>query len=146
VRSKRTAGQRCRWALGGAAVSWLAATVATAAFATQPAAGRYAGQWCVTVAAEQPVCGPAEVEWRGAGRARVGISDIVYTLRLRNHEVEVTLKHGAMQIDAFTAIYEWHGTSLRFIDADKNVRYELCTEALRKPPRRPTNTLPAAPH
>ena len=33
--------------------------------------------------------------------------------------------HGAMQIDEFSAPYDWDGDTLRFSDADKNVRYEV---------------------
>ena len=33
--------------------------------------------------------------------------------------------HGAMQIDEFSAAYLWEGTTLRFSDADKDVRYEV---------------------
>jgi hypothetical protein len=33
--------------------------------------------------------------------------------------------HGKMQIDEFSAVYLWDGTTLRFSDADKDVRYEV---------------------
>jgi hypothetical protein len=33
--------------------------------------------------------------------------------------------HGKMQIDEFSAAYEWDGPILRFIDAAKDVRYEV---------------------
>lgn len=107
------------------AALWLTCAQAMAA---QPAVGRYTGQWCVALPNADAACGPAQVQWR-TGRAWVRISDIVYTLRLRTSQVDVELKQGAMQIDAFTAIYEWAGTTLRFVDAQKNVHYELQTQA-----------------
>jgi hypothetical protein len=33
--------------------------------------------------------------------------------------------HGPMQIDEFSAAYDWDGTTLRFSDAAKAVRYEV---------------------
>jgi hypothetical protein len=33
--------------------------------------------------------------------------------------------HGQMQIDEFSAAYDWDGTTLRFSDAAKDVRYEV---------------------
>ena len=33
--------------------------------------------------------------------------------------------HGQMQIDEFSAAYDWDGTTLRFSDAAKAVRYEV---------------------
>ncbi len=96
-----------------------------------PRPGRYAAQLCVTLPAAEPSCGAAELEWRRAGRARVRISDIVYSLQLKTSQVEVVLLHGAMQIDSFTAIYEWDGDTLRFVDADKNVLYEVRPGAAR---------------
>ena len=33
--------------------------------------------------------------------------------------------HGAMQIDEFSAAYQWAGDTLRFSDAAKNVSYEV---------------------
>ena len=107
-----------------AAALALASTTAVAAPANL-SPGNYTAQFCVTLPGAEPNCGPAELEWRRAGRARLRISDIVYTLRLKTSQVEVVLLHGAMQIDTFTAIYEWEGDTLRFVDADKNVRYEL---------------------
>lgn len=116
------------------ATKWLAATILFAAAVSALAAprpGRYAAQLCVTLPAAEPSCGAAELEWRRAGRARVRISDIVYSLELKTSQVEVVLLHGAMQIDSFTAIYEWDGDALRFVDADKNVLYEVRPGAAR---------------
>ena len=97
----------------------------TAGASAAPKPGRYAAQLCVTLPAAEPSCGAADLEWRRAGRARVRISDIVYNLQLTTSQVEVVLLHGAMQIDSFTAIYEWDGDTLRFVDAVKNVHYEV---------------------
>lgn len=116
--------RRRHWCIAGAA-PWLTCAVAMAA---PPAAGRYAAQWCVALPNADAACGPVQVQWR-TGRASVRISDIVYTLRLRTAQVDVALKQGAMQIDGFSAMYEWDGATLRFVDAEKNVRYELQTQA-----------------
>lgn len=121
---------------GGCAATILAC--ASAAVAGPPAAGRYVAQMCVAVSNLEPACGRAEIEWRAADRAVLRISDVVYALRLYTSQLDVVLMHGAMQIDGFTAIYEWDGPTLRFIDADKNVRYEVRSE-------RPLTALPKRP-
>ncbi|MFZ2652171.1 MAG: hypothetical protein WA210_18895 [Burkholderiaceae bacterium] len=102
---------------------------ATVAAAQPPVLGRYTAQFCVAARGVEPTCGPAQIEWRDARHARVRISDIVYTLRLRTSQIDVVLEHGAMQIDGFTAIYEWNGSTLRFVDAEKNVYYEIRPDA-----------------
>ena len=99
---------------------------------------------CVTVAGAEPACGPAQIEWTGRNRARVRISDVVYSLSLRKGQVEVVLKQGAMRIDGFTAVYEWEGTALRFADPDKNVRYEIQSEARLKARPKEAPTPPPA--
>lgn len=107
---------------------------------------------CVTVAGAEPACGPAQIEWIDRHRARVRISDVVYALRLRTSQIDVVLKQGAMQIDGFTAVHEWEGMALRFADPDKNVRYEILSEARPKAKAkgasnaRPTTQLDAPPH
>lgn len=94
--------------------------------AAPPPPGRYDGaQLCVANGDASPTCGGVELEWRHARRARLRVSDVAYTLVLRTSQVDVTLQHGAMQIDAFTAVYDWDGDTLRFTDAAKNVRYEV---------------------
>jgi hypothetical protein len=120
----RTAAAACSLALSGL----LAAAHAA------PAAGRYDGQLCVAIRAGAPDCGPASVEWRSPGIARVRVSDLLYSLTLKSSQVDVVLKHGAMQIDAFTGRYEWDGSTLQFIDADKGVRYEVKVGKRRRPP------------
>jgi hypothetical protein len=124
------------WHRSGCAAAILAC--ASAAAAGPPAAGRYVAQMCVAVSNVEPACGRAEIEWRAADRAVLRISDVVYALRLYTSQLDVVLMHGAMQIDGFTAIYEWDGPTLRFIDADKNVRYEVRSE-------RPLMVLPKRP-
>lgn len=126
----RAAPRRRRHCLGGAA-AWL---VCATGFAAPPPTGAYAAQWCVTPPNAEAACGPARAEWRTPRRALVRISDIVYALQLRTSQLDVTLKQGAMQIDAFSASYEWDGPTLRFVDAAKGVRYELRLDAA--PPRR----------
>ena len=95
-----------------------------AAAQAAPAAGRYEGRLCVATTSA-PDCGPASVELRGKGLARVRVSDMLYSLTLKSSQVDVVLKHGAMQIDGFTGVYEWKGEVLHFTDADKGVRYEV---------------------
>ena len=115
-----------RTAVRMAAPALAAALGGTCALAT-PAPGHYGAEFCVTTAASAaPGCGPAEVEIRPAGVARVSISDISYRLQLKkSSRVDVVLMHGAMQIDEFTAPYEWVGNALQFADADKRAIYVL---------------------
>ena len=134
----RGPGRRVPAAWFGLQVSgWVSASLSMPALAA-PAAGRYDGHLCVaTATAAAPDCGPARVELRGAGQALVRVSDFLYSLTLQGGQADVVLKHGAMQIDGFTAVYEWkpsgnpngassgRGNSLHFVDADKGVRYEV---------------------
>ena len=103
----------------------LAGLLAAAAVPAAPAAGRYEGRFCVAIRSGPPDCGPVQVDLRRADQALVRVSDLLYSLTLRSGKVDVVLKHGAMQIDGFTAPYEWQGNALRFVDADKGVRYEV---------------------
>jgi hypothetical protein len=128
--------------------AWVAGclTCSLVAAAPPPAAGRYAAQLCVTVAGAEPACGPAEIDWIDRHRARLRISDVVYALRLRAGQIDVVLKHGAMQIDGFTAVHEWEDMALRFADPDKNVRYEIRSEArLRVKPKPALTPRPTTP-
>jgi hypothetical protein len=79
----------------------------------------------VTLEATPASCGPADAEVLRGNRVLVRISDIVYRLKLNSSQVEVVLMHGALQIDAFVAVYEWEGPNLAFVDAAKRTRYEL---------------------
>lgn len=106
-----------------------------AAAQATPAAGRCDGQLCVANRNGAPDCGPASVEWRRSGVASVRVSDMLYALTLKSSQVDVVLRHGAMQIDAFTGRYEWEGGSLQFVDADKGVRYEVQFGKRRRPAR-----------
>jgi hypothetical protein len=111
----------------------------TTAAAAQPAqSGRYDAQLCVaTRADEAPTCGAAEVEVEVAGRRlNVRVADIVYRLALRSEELDVETMHGRMQIDEFSAAYQWAGDTLRFSDAAKNVLYEVRLGARRTPAKR----------
>jgi hypothetical protein len=116
----------------------LAAAAAVAAAlpvlaAPAPAAGHYDAQLCVaTTTSAGPSCGPAEVELRANGEARVRVADIVYRLQLNSSQVEVVLMQGTMQLDEFVASYEWVGRSLQFDDKDKNARYEVRLGELRR--------------
>jgi len=100
-----------------------ASAVTSAAPAAPP--GRYDAELCVaTRPGAAPSCGAAEVEVTPA-RISVRVADIVYRLALRPAQLDVATMHGQMQIDEFSAAYEWEGTTLRFNDADKDVRYEV---------------------
>lgn len=112
----------------GAAAAVLAALVALPA-AAQPASGRYDAQLCVRLGDASPSCGPVEAQLQQGNRLRVRISDIVYQLKLHSSQADVTLMHGAMLIDEFVAPYEWSGSTLAFVDADKRTRYELTLRA-----------------
>ncbi len=113
-----------RAAAARAAAMFAAAAIASPALAV-PEAGRYDAQLCVATTPAGPSCGPAEVELRANGEARVRVADIVYRLQLNSSQVEVVLMHGTMQLDEFVASYEWVGRSLQFDDKDKNARYEV---------------------
>lgn len=101
------------------------AVLPAAARADEPAAGRYDGRFCVSVAEAAADCGPAQVDVLRNRRLNVRISDIVYQLTLNSSQVDVVLMHGSMQIDGFFANYEWADSALRFLDQDKRTRYEL---------------------
>lgn len=108
------------------AVTLFATTAASAAVSEgRPAAGRHVAQLCVTTAVAAPSCGPAQVDLRRDGSARVRVDDVVYRLQLHSSQVEVVLMHGAMQIDEFTVPYDWVGRSLQFTDDERHVRYEV---------------------
>jgi hypothetical protein len=108
-----------------ALISLLAATGTSAAPAPPAPPGRYHGELCVATRPQAaPTCGAAEVEVTPA-RISVRIADIVYRLALRPAQLDVETLHGKMQIDEFSAAYDWQGTTLRFSDADKDVRYEV---------------------
>ena len=108
------------------ALAALAAGGASAAVADgPPALGRHAAELCVANASAAPSCGPAQVELRRDGSARVRVDDLVYRLQLRSSQVEVVLMHGAVQVDEFTVPYAWVGSSLQFTDDERKVRYEV---------------------
>ena len=106
----------------------LLAPLAAGALVAQPAApasGRYEGRLCVATGTASAECGPAAVTVRSAKDMRVQVADIVYRLALHSSQLDVVLMHGAMQIDGFTANYDWEGRALIFNDPDKPVRYRI---------------------
>ena len=106
-----------------ALIALLAAGAAASAMPAAP--GRYDAELCVaTRPGAAPSCGAAEVEVTPA-RISVRVADIVYRLALRPAQLDVATMHGQMQIDEFSAAYDWDGTTLRFSDAAKDVRYEV---------------------
>lgn len=98
---------------------------AASAAATPPAAGRYAATLCVANATQPRSCGPAEAEVRDGGAVDVRVSDIVYRLATAGNAAVVVVTQGQMMIDAFDTGPQWVGHSLSFVDAEKQVRYEL---------------------
>lgn len=108
----------------------LAFALAAASAAAVPPPGRYAATFCVATAASAPPnCGAAEFELRSKSTAWLRIADIVYQLQLRPGQLDVTTLHGRMQIDEFSAPYEWRDRVLSFVDEDKGVRYEVTVGA-----------------
>lgn len=113
----------------------LAAGGSTAAPLARPDAGRHEAQLCVATLPKAPSCGPAQVDVRSDGSLRLRIDDIVYTMRLHSSQVEVVVMHHVVQIDGFTAPYEWVGNTLQFRDDDRNARYEVRFAQGRSPKR-----------
>ena len=59
-------------------------------------------------------------------RISVRVADIVYRLAAASRRSSTSRRCTAqMQIDEFSAAYDWDGTTLRFSDAAKDVRYEV---------------------
>lgn len=114
----------------------LVALAAAPACKAAPAPGRYRATLCVaTSASAPPSCGPAELEIQSASRAEVRVSDVVYRLHLRPRQVDVSTRHGRMEIDEFSAEYAWQGDVLSFFDTEKKARYEVKAGARIRPPR-----------
>ena len=93
-----------------------------------PAPGRYSARLCVQPLAgpaAESNCGPADALLQRGNKAVLRISDIVYRLELHSSQVEVVLMHGSMQIDGFTAVYDWQGRTLRFEDREKGIAYAV---------------------
>lgn len=116
----------------------LAASLFAAVAAAQPASsGRYDGQLCVATRPDvQPRCGTAEVDVSSGHRLSVRVADVVYRLDLREAQLDVTMMQGRMQIDEFSAAYQWKGDTLLFGDPAKDARYEIRVGTRRPPARR----------
>ena len=109
-----------------AALMLAAAALAAPAAAAGPAPGRYQATLCVSAAASAPAsCGPAELEIRSPSRDQVRVADIVYRLATSGNAAVVVVTQGQMMIDAFDTGPQWSGHSLRFLDAEKQVHYQL---------------------
>lgn len=113
----------------------LAAGGAAAATASRPGAGRHDAQLCVATLPHPPSCGPVRAELRADGTLRLRIDDIRYDMKLHSSQVEVVVMHNVVQIDEFTAPYEWVGSTLQFTDDERKARYEVRFE--RKPANEP---------
>ena len=103
----------------------LATGCACATTLTRPEAGRHAAEFCVATLPKPPSCGPAQADLRADGTLRVRIDDIVYNIKLNSSQVDVVVMHNAVQIDEFTAPYEWLGNTLQFKDDDRKSVYEI---------------------
>jgi hypothetical protein len=114
---RRTSAALIALAAGGAAA---------AAPSTPSAPGRYAAELCVATQAQAPpTCGAADVEIAAGPLVLVRVADIVYRLALGSDRLDLQTMHGQIQIDEFSTAYAWQGTTLRFKDPDKDVRYEV---------------------
>ena len=90
-----------------------------------PSDGSYDGELCVSTGNGAPNCGAAEVSL-SKGIARVQVSDMVYHLMLlESGRMDLILMHGAVHVDDFSATYTWEDSFLRFVDADRRVRYRI---------------------
>ena len=117
------------------AAAGLAPALAASPPAAPPRAGSYDAELCVTLQrGAAPTCGAADVVVSGA-HLSVRVADIVYRLALQRAKLDVETMHGQMQIDEFSAPYEWVGDTLRFGDEAKQVLYEVRLGA-KKPVRR----------
>ena len=103
----------------------VAGGLAAAAPLARPEAGRHAAELCVATLPQPPRCGPAQVDLRADGSLRMRIDDIVNNLKRNSSQAEVIVMHNVVQIDEFTAPYEWVGSRLQFKDDDRNSRYEI---------------------
>ena len=99
--------------------------VAAAAPVAHPDVGRHTVQFCVATSSAPPGCGPAQADVRADGSLRVRVDDVVYNIRLRSSQVEIVVMHNVVQIDEFTAPFEWSGSALTFDDNPRRSRYEL---------------------
>ena len=115
---------------------FLLAVAVAPAWAASPPPGRYQATLCVTTSASAPPnCGPAELDIGPSSRAEVHVADVVYRLHLRPAQIDVSVMQGRMEIDEFSAEYEWRGEVLSFVDAEKKARYEVRTGARLRSPR-----------
>jgi hypothetical protein len=104
----------------------LAAGPALAAGSSQrPAPGRHDAELCVTIAAAAPNCGPAQLDLRRDGSARVRVDDLTYTLKPHAGQAEVVLMHGSVEIDDFGVRYAWVGRLLQITDDERQMRYDV---------------------
>ena len=98
---------------------------AGAALAAPSVPGRYEAELCVATQPSTAPSGGAAGGEIASGAIVVRVADIAYRLALRPEQLDVATMHAAMQIDEFSSRYLWEGTTLRFNDADKDVRYEV---------------------
>jgi hypothetical protein len=79
----------------------------------------------VATAQAAPSCGPAQAQWRSDGELRLQLADLRYLIQLRGQAASVVLMHGSMQVDEFSAPFEWAGPTLQLRDTTRQVLYEV---------------------
>ena len=97
-----------------------------------PGDGRYDGEMCVATAIVPPTtaqsaaknCSAVELLFY-AGLLQVRVSDMSYLLFLGEGWLELTLTHGAIQIDAWRAPYHWSDSTLEFVDLKRSTQYRV---------------------
>lgn len=119
---------RSRWWWGLCCLPGLVLAQPATPDAGPPVPGRYTARLCVqplSGPAAASNCGPVDALLQRGNKALLRLSDIVYRLELHSSQVEVVLMHGSMQIDGFTAAYDWQGRTLRFDDREKGMAYAV---------------------
>ncbi|HEY4067403.1 MAG TPA: hypothetical protein VGM74_10940 [Burkholderiaceae bacterium] len=119
----RGLGRRTGLAFAGLILA--AGPVLAAERVQRPAPGRHDAELCVTVGAAAPNCGPAQLDLRRDGSARVRVDDLTYTLKPHAGQAEVVLMHGSVEIDDFGVRYLWNGRLLQITDEERQMRYDV---------------------
>ncbi|MEO5696262.1 MAG: hypothetical protein ABIQ60_03900 [Burkholderiaceae bacterium] len=103
----------------------LLSSAALAVDGSAPPSWHASAELCVATPVDSQRCGPAQADRLADGTIRLRIDDIAYQLQLRSREVDVVLMHGTLQVDDFSAPFEWIGDVLRFVDIARGLRYEI---------------------
>ena len=90
----------------------------------EPGDGRYDGELCTATANGPLNCGTAQVSLSN-GRAKLRVSDMTYDLVLEDGQLDLSLVHGTVLVDVFSASYAWKGRFLNFVDTERRVYYRV---------------------